>query len=132
MKPLIRELGVFFALIVGSSATALAVEIEYRKVIKTRYEAVDQKTGGQFVIWSEREKIFYGLDPKLYPGARFVKVTQVTPTVGSITLTYVEVRTVASQTSDYLYLTGGVRFRISGMALKSSNFPPGSGMAREH
>jgi hypothetical protein len=87
MKPLIRELGVFFALIVGSSATALAVEIEYRKVIKTRYEAVDQKAGGQFVIWSEREKIFYGLDPKLYPGARFVEVTQVTPSVGSITLT---------------------------------------------
>ena len=129
MKPLIRELGVFFALIVGSSATALAVEIEYPQVIKTRYEAVDQKAGGQFVIWSEREKIFYGLDPKLYPGARFVEVTQVTPSVGSITLTFVEIRTVASQTSDYLYLTGSVRFRISGMALKSSNFPSGSGMA---
>jgi hypothetical protein len=26
---------------------------------------VDQKVGGNFVIFSEREKIFYGLDPKL-------------------------------------------------------------------
>ena len=88
------------------SATAFASEIKYPQIIRTRYEAVDQKAGG-----------------------RFVEVTQVTPTVGSITLTYIEVRTVASQTSDYLYLTGNVRFRISGMALKSSNFPPGSGMA---
>jgi hypothetical protein len=87
MKRFIRRLGVFLGIIGGSSATAVAVEIEYPQVIKTRYEAVDQKAGGQFVIWSEREKIFYGLDPKLYPGARFVEVTQVTPSVGSITLT---------------------------------------------
>lgn len=117
-----------FGLVLMSQTPADA-EVEYPQVIRTRYEAVDQKTGGNFVIWSEREKIFYGLDPKLYPGARFVEVTQVTPTVGSITLTYVEVRTVASPTSDYLYLTGNVRFRISGMALKSSNFPPGAGMS---
>ena len=129
MKRFIRRLGVFLGIIGGSSAPAVAVETEYPQVIKTRYEAVDQKAGGQFVIWSEREKIFYGLDPKLYPGARFVEVTQVTPSVGSITLTFVEIRTVASQTSDYLYLTGSVRFRISGMALKSSNFPSGSVMA---
>ena len=44
------------------------------------------------------------------------------------TLTYVEVRTVSSTTSDYLYLAGNVRFRVSGMALKSSNFPSGGGM----
>jgi hypothetical protein len=30
--------------------------------------------------------------------------------------------------SDYLYLAGNVRFRVSGMALKSSNFPTGGGM----
>ena len=106
-----------------------AAEVEYPQIIRTRYEAVDQKTGGHFVIWSERERIFYGLDPKLYPGVQFVEVTQVTPTVGSITLTYIEVRPVTSQTSDYLYLAGNVRFRISGMILKSSNFPSGSGMS---
>jgi len=129
MKRLIGSLAIFFGLIVGPSATAVAVEIEYPQIIKTRYEAVDQKTGGSFVIFSEREKIFYGLDPKLYPGARFVEVTQITPTVGSTTLTFIEIRTVATPTSDYIHLTGNVRFRISGMLLKSSNFPPGSGMA---
>lgn len=97
-------------------------QIEYPQVIHTQYEAVDQKTGGHFVLWSEREKIFYGLDQKLFPGARYVDITQVTPSVGSITLTYVEVRTVGSTTSDYLYLAGNVRFRVSGMTLKSSNF----------
>ena len=81
MKRLIGSLAIFFGLIVGPSATAVAVEIEYPQIIKTRYEAVDQKTGGSFVIFSEREKIFYGLDPKLYPGARFVEVTQITPTI---------------------------------------------------
>lgn len=111
----------------GPSATAVAVEIEYPQIIKTRYEAVDQKTGGSFVIFSEREKIFYGLDPKLYPGPRFVEVTQITPTIGSTTLTFVEIRTVANPTSDYIHLTGNVR--ISGMLLKSSNFPPRVGMA---
>jgi len=105
-----------------------AGQLEYPQVIHTRYEAVDQKAGGHFVLWSEREKIFYGLDQKLFPGARFVDITQVTPSTGSMTLTYVEVRTVGSDTSDYLYLTGNVRFRVSGMTLKSSNFPAGGGM----
>ena len=86
------------------------------------------KTGGSFVIFSDREKIFYGLDPKLFPGARFVEVTQITPTAGSVTLTFVEIKTVASPVSYYIHLTGNVRFRASGMTLKSSNFPPGSGM----
>src|SRR5579872_6659226 len=34
-------------------------------------------------------------------------------------VTYVEVRPLNSKTSDYLYLTGNVRFRISGMVIKS-------------
>lgn len=124
---------IFFMFFLGFVALvaprpAPAGQIEYPQIIHTQYEAVDQKTGGHFVLWSEREKIFYGLDPKLFPGARFVDITQVTPSVGSNTLTYVEVRTVGSPTSDYLYLTGNVRFRVSGMTLKSSNFPPGAGM----
>jgi hypothetical protein len=130
MKHLMAALAVLLSAVV-SVATAAAVEIEYPQIIKTRYETVDSKVGGHFVIWSEREKIFYGLDPKIYPGVRYVEITQVTPTVGSITLTYIEVRTISSQTSDYLYLTGNVRFRVSRMVLKSSNFPPGSGMAPE-
>jgi hypothetical protein len=112
-----------------NSSVVVAGDIEYPQLIRTRYEAADPKIGGNFVIWSEREKIFYGLDPKLYPAARYVDITQVTPTVGSITLTYIEVRTVLNPTSDYLYLTGNVRFRVSGMILKSSNFPAGGGMS---
>jgi hypothetical protein len=126
MKPLIRILAISLGLIL--SPIASASEIEYPQIIKTRYEAVDQKNGGSFVIFSEREKIFYGLDAKLFPGARFVEVTQITPTTGSTTLTFIEIKTVASPVSDYIHLTGNVRFRISGMLLKSSNFPVGSGM----
>ena len=105
-----------------------AGEIEYPQIIKTRYEATDPKTGGQFVLWSECERIFYGLDPKLFPAAQYVEVVQVTPSAGSITLTYVEVRPLNSKTSDYLYLTGNVRFRIGGMVIKSSNFPADTNM----
>ena len=76
----------------GLNTRVVAGEIEYPQIIKTRYEASDPKAGGQFVLWSERERIFYGLDPKLFPAALYVEVTQVTPSVGSITLTYVEVR----------------------------------------
>ena len=129
MKWSVRALISFLGLILIAVIPATAADVEYPQIIRTRYEAVDQKAGGSFVIFSEREKIFYGLDPKLFPGARFVEVTQITPTVGSTTLTFVEIRTVASPTSDYIHLTGNVRFRISGMVLKSSNFPPGSGMA---
>lgn len=71
---------------------------------------------------------FLRLDSKLYPGAQFVEITQVTPTARSNTLTYVEVKTVSSQTSDYLYLTGNVRFRVSGMILKLGNFASDGGM----
>jgi len=113
--------------ILGGTAS-FAGEIDYPQIIKTRYEAVDPKVGGQFVLWSERERIFYGLDPKLFPAAQYVDVVQVTPSAGSITLTYVEVRPLNSKTSDYLYLTGNVRFRIGGMVIKSSNFPANTNM----
>ncbi len=119
---------VVFAAALFASRPASSGDIAYPQLIYTHYEAVDQKAGGHFVLWSERERIFYGLDAKLFPGVRYVDITQVTPSVGSITLTYVEVKTVSSDTSDYLYLTGNVRFRVSGMRLKSSNFPPGAGM----
>jgi hypothetical protein len=59
-----------------------------------------------------------------YPQTRYEAV----PTVGSITPTFVEIKTVADPVSDHVPLTGNVRFRNSGMLLKSSNFPPGSGM----
>jgi hypothetical protein len=80
-------------------------------------------------IAAERERIFYGLDSRLFPGTRTVDVTQITPAPGSFALTYVEIKTVTGQVPEYLYLAGNVRFRISGMVLKSSNFPAGLGMA---
>jgi hypothetical protein len=52
-----------------------------------------------------------------------------TPTVMSTSLTFVEIRTAASATSDYIHLTGYVLFRISGVMLKSGSFPPGAGMS---
>ncbi len=113
--------------ILGGTAL-FAGAIEYPQIIKTRNEALDPKVGGQFILWSERERIFYGLDPKLFPAAQYVDIVQVTPSAGSITLTYVEVKPLNSKTSDYLYLTGNVRFRIGGMVIKSSNFPADTNM----
>ncbi len=111
------------------SPAAHAEDIPFPLIIRTHYEASDQLKGGQFHLWMEREKVAYGLDPKLYPGARSVDITQVTPAPGSTTLTYIEVTTVANQTPEYIYVSGNVRFRVSGMILKSSNFPAGNGMA---
>jgi hypothetical protein len=108
---------------------ASAEDLHFPLIIQNHYEASDAKLGGQFVMWSERERVFYGLDSKLYPGARTVDVTQITPSPGSPVLTYVEIKTVTGQVPEYLYLAGVVRFRVSGMVLKSSNFPPGLGMA---
>jgi hypothetical protein len=109
MKRLIGILMVFCGLTAASTAAAVASQIEYPQITKTRYEAVDQKIGGSFVIFSECEKIFYGLDAKLLPDARFVGVTQITPTTGSDTPTFVEIRTVAGPVSDDIHLTGNLR-----------------------
>lgn len=128
MRRAIRAVSVLPILLLALPCWAAAAETEYPQVIRVRYEAPDPKVGGNFVIWSEREKIHYGLDPKLFPAAQYVEVTQITPTVGSITLTFVEVRAITSTTPDYFHMTGNVRFRVSGMRLKSSNFPAQSGM----
>jgi len=109
MKRLIGILTVCCGLTAGSTAAAVASQIEYPQIIKAYYEAVDQKIGDSFVIFSEREKIFYGLDAKLLPGARFIGVTQITPTAGSDTPTFVAITTVAGPVSDDIHLTGNVR-----------------------
>lgn len=129
MRHAIRAVSVLpILLLLALPRSAATAEIEYPQIIKVRYEAPDPKVGGNFVIWSEREKIHYGLDPKLFPAAQYVEVTQVTPTAGSITLTFLEVRAITSPTPDYFHMTGNVRFRVSGMRLKSSNFPARGGM----
>jgi hypothetical protein len=123
----LRRFALVFAACLAMPA-ASAQEVQFPQIVRTHYEAKDQ-AGGQFHLWMEREKVSYGLDARLYPGARTVDITQVTPAPGSITLTYVEVTTVASAVPDYIYVSGNVRFRVSGMVLKSSNFPAGMGMA---
>jgi hypothetical protein len=42
----------------SAAAPLAAAESEYPRIIRTRHEAVDQKMGGNFVIFSERRNIF--------------------------------------------------------------------------
>jgi hypothetical protein len=102
---------------------ANAAEVTYPQLIHIRYEAVDQRVGGHFIVWVEREKIWYGLDPRLYPAAKAVEVTHITPAPGSPVTTIIAITRLGSATPDYFHLTGNVRFRVSGMAIKSTNVP---------
>jgi hypothetical protein len=106
-----------------SYAPAGAQDLQFPQIIHIRYEAQDQRAGGHFIVWVEREKIWYGLDSRLYPAAKSVDVTHITPAPGSITITIVAVTNVNSNTPDYFHLSGNVRFRVSGMVVKSSNVP---------
>ena len=101
---------------------AYAQEIKFPQIIQIRYEAVDLQAGGQFLIWVEREKIWYGLDPRL-PPAKSVEVTHITPTPGSTTLIMIAVTRINSAIPDYFHLSGNVRFKVSDMTIKSSNIP---------
>jgi hypothetical protein len=102
---------------------AAAAELDYPQVIRVRYEAKDPRVGGYLIVWVEREKIFYGLDSKLYPAARYVEVTHVTPAPGSITLTFIEVAPINSSVPEFFHLSGNVRFRVSGMEVAWTNIP---------
>ncbi|MGE3149719.1 MAG: hypothetical protein AB7K04_11695 [Pseudorhodoplanes sp.] len=114
-----------FALIAASTATlAHAADVEYPQLIKMRYEAIDPKIGGNFTIWLERETIRQGLDQRLYPAARYVEVTHITPSVGSALLTMIEVQNLNSPFPEYYHIGGTVRFKVNGMVLKSSNARP--------
>jgi hypothetical protein len=102
--------------------TAKSQDLKFPQIIKIRYEAIDPHRGGQFVVWVEREKIFYGLDPKM-PAARVVDVTYITPSPGSTTIILITVIGVNSTSPDYFHLSGNTRFKISGMKIASSNLP---------
>jgi hypothetical protein len=102
---------------------ARAQEMAYPRVTHTRYEAVDPKAGGNFIIWLEREKVWHGLDPRLYPAVRYVDVTHLTPSPGSPPITLIEVTPVNSGTPEFYHLAGIVRFKVTGMILKASNIP---------
>jgi len=100
-----------------------AQELTFPQIIKIRYEATDPRVGGHFIIWVEREKIWYGLDSKLFPAAKSVEVTHVTPAPGTTTITLVAVTVINSEIPDYFHLSGNTRFKISGMKIVSSNLP---------
>ena len=112
------------ALCVFQPAPAAAQDLKYPQIIQYRYEANDPAKGGHFLLWVEREKIWYGLDPRLYPAAKSVEVTHVTPGAASSTITTVAVTPINSATPDYFHLSGNVRFKVNGMTIKSTNAPP--------
>lgn len=119
-----REFAAILTLLaVWSPAAASAQELKFPQIIQIKYEAKDPRIGGHFIIWVEREKIWYGLDPKLYPPAKSVEVTHVTPAPGSTTITMITVTSVSSGVPDYFHLSGNVRFKVSGMTVTSSNIP---------
>jgi hypothetical protein len=107
----------------GLPRAADAQDMPYPRVTHTRYEAVDPKTGGNFIIWLEREKVWHGLDPRLYPAVRYVDVTHLTPSPGSPPITLIEVTGINSTTPEFYHLAGIVRFKVTGMILKVSNIP---------
>jgi hypothetical protein len=120
---LLSVVGAMVATIALSVVDAKPQELTYPQIIRTRYEATDPRVGGHFIVWVEREKIWYGLDSKLYPAAKSVDVTHVTPTPGSATLTIIAVTSVNSANPDYFHLSGNVRFKVSGMIVKTTNVP---------
>ena len=111
----------FFSL--AAPLYGVAAELGYPQVIRTRYEAVDPKRGGNFIIWLDRDRLHHGLDPRLYPAANSVEVTHVTPSPGSPTLTMIEVMSIGSDTPQYYHVAGIVRFKITGMVIKATNAP---------
>ena len=102
---------------------AAAAALEYPQIIRMRYEATDQRAGGNFTIWLDRETIRQGLDPRLFPAAMYVEVNYITPSTGSPPVTTIEVLKLGSVTPEFYHIAGPVRFRVNGMALTSSNAP---------
>ena len=114
------------AMLVLTGATpisAAAEDFRYPQVIQFRYEAPDPKSGGNFTIWLDRETLRMGLDQRLYPAVRYVDVTHLTPTPGSPLITLIEVMGINAVVPDHYHIGGIVRFKVSGMTLKSNNLP---------
>jgi len=100
-----------------------AVAAEYPLYLRTRYEAVDPARGGHFIIWLEREKMWHGLDPRLYPAVKYVEVTHITPAQGSPLVTMIEVTAINSTVPEFYHIAGIVRFKVTGMTIKVSDVP---------
>jgi hypothetical protein len=123
----VRALGaatvVAMSLCLATPHDGFAVELNYPVIIHTRYEAVDPKAGGNFIIWLEREKVWHGLDPRLFPTVKYVDVTHATASPGSAPITMIEVMAINSNVPEFYHLAGIVRFKVTGMTIKSSTVP---------
>src|SRR5438445_13857054 len=84
-------------------------ELHYPQQIRIRYEAIDSKAGGHFIIWLERDRLWHGLDPRLYPAVKYVKVTHLTPAPGSPLITMIELGPINSANPEFYHAAGIVR-----------------------
>jgi len=98
----------------------VSAQLAYPQVVRMRYEAAEEK-GGSFIIWLDRERLHHGLDSRLYPAARYVEIRHLTPSPGSPPITVIEVMNVNSSIPDFYHVGGIVRFKLTGMVLKSTN-----------
>jgi hypothetical protein len=112
-----------FSALAGFGGGSAVAQTASPQVIKMRYEAQDPRVGGNFIVWVEREKIWYGLDPRLYPAARTVEVTHITPSPGAPLITVIAVTSINATTPDYFHIAGTARFRTSGMVLRQTSVP---------
>src|SRR5688572_20245455 len=108
-----------FAVAFLSSPPAASEELAFPQIVRFRYEANDSRTGGNFIIWIDRDRLWHGLDQRLYPAARYVEVRHITPSTGSPPITFIEVGNVNSSTPEYYHAAGLIRFKLSNMTLTS-------------
>src|SRR5690348_11446457 len=108
---------------VGIPAQLAAAEDSFPQIIRTRYEAIDQKAGGNVIIWIELEKIWFGVNPRVSPPVRYVTVTHITPSAGSPPISLIELMPINSSTPEYFHIAGLARLRVMGMTVTSTNVP---------
>ena len=107
-------------LLIALPIEAPSAQLAYPQSIRMRYEAAEP-AGGSFIIWLDRERVHHGADLKVYPRVRYLEVNHLTPSPGSPIVTTIEVMNVNSSVPDFYHVAGIVRFKITGMVLKSSN-----------
>src|ERR1039458_5398251 len=105
------------------SPSAPAQELKYPQFIQIRYEALDPDVGGQFVIWVEREKNLVRTGPKALSGRKIGGSHTCYPGAGLDHIDNHRSDQDKFYNPDYFHLSGNVRFKISGMVIKSTNVP---------
>jgi hypothetical protein len=107
--------------LIGGAMPSGHAQTDYPQLIRTRYEAADPKVGGHLIIWLDREKMWHGLDQRLYPAVKYVDVVHVTPAAGSPPITMIEVTGINSTVPEFYHVAGVVRFKVTGMTVTSSD-----------